>query len=377
MIFTSESVTKGHPDKICDRVSDTLLDEALRQDPKSKVALDTWVKDNNVGVIGEITTNADLDYEALVRQAIAEIGYTDPELGFDSESAEVHLHVGAQSPEINTAVVKSDDEVGAGDQGIMFGFASNDTEELMPLPIMLAHKLSRQLEDYRETQAANGVYTLRPDGKTQVSANFDEKLRPQDIDTILISTQHSPDISQEDLRELLIEEIIKPVLEESNVSDLAADMKILTNPSGSFVVGGPVADSGLTGRKIVVDGYGGKGRVGGGAFSGKDPSKVDRSAAYMARFLAKQIVAKGWAEEAEVQLSYAIGQAEPVSVHVTGILNRSPREIEQWIIDNFDLRPVKIIQALDLERPIYVPTSSGGHFGRVAEDGLFPWEALM
>jgi S-adenosylmethionine synthetase len=249
MIFTSESVTKGHPDKICDRVSDTLLDEALRQDPKSKVALDTWVKDNNVGVIGEITTQADIDYEALVRQAIAEIGYSDPELGFDADSAAVHLHIGAQSPEINTAVVKSDEEVGAGDQGIMFGYASNDTEELMPLPIMLAHKLARQLEDYRENQAQENDFTLRPDGKTQVSVAFDEKLRPQAIDTILISTQHSPDISQDDLRELLIEEIIKPVLDDSHVTDLGRDMKILTNPSGSFVVGGPVADSGLTGRK--------------------------------------------------------------------------------------------------------------------------------
>jgi S-adenosylmethionine synthetase len=368
-IFTSESVTSGHPDKICDQISDAILDECLRQDPRSKVAVDCWVKGNNLGLIGELTTNAKVDFESIARAKIKEIGYFRPKYGFDHNSVKIQNLISAQSPEINHAVVLGE-QIGAGDQGIMFGYACRQTDSLMPLPINLAHKLAHKLELVRKDFESNEVFRLGPDGKTQVSIEFDSDNNPVAIDNILISTQHSPEYHGQKLEALIIEQVIKPVLESNGLNSLSSKTKFLINPSGSFVVGGPVADSGLTGRKIIVDSYGGWSRVGGGAFSGKDPSKVDRSGAYMARYLAKNIVKLCKAEDCEIQLSYAIGKAEPVSIAVFGNLNQSSEKITNWILENYDLTPRGIIDFLDLTKPIYSQTSCYGHFG----ESKFSWE---
>jgi S-adenosylmethionine synthetase len=370
-IFTSESVTSGHPDKICDQISDAILDECLRQDPNSKVAIDCWVKGNNLGLIGELTTNAKVDFESIARTKIKEIGYFRSEYGFDYSTVQIQNLISEQSVEINHAVVL-DNQIGAGDQGIMFGYACRQTQSMMPLPIDLAHKLALRLERVRKGYESKGIFVLGPDGKTQVSIEFDSQNNPVAIDNILISTQHSPEYFGSKLERLVINEVILPVLESSGLSSMTTKTKFLINPSGSFVIGGPVADSGLTGRKIIVDSYGGWSRVGGGAFSGKDPSKVDRSGAYMARFLAKQIINQGMAEDCEIQLSYAIGKAEPVSIAVFGNLKKTSLEITNWIINNYDLTPKGIIDFLQLTTPIYSHTSCYGHFGK---SGL-KWEEV-
>ncbi|HEY9899772.1 MAG TPA: methionine adenosyltransferase [Pantanalinema sp.] len=380
-LFTSESVTEGHPDKICDQISDTVLDAILSQDPLGRVACETTVTTGLVLVSGEITTTANLDIPALVRKTVADIGYTRAKYGFDAETCGVLVALGKQSPDIAQAVDRawevrgglSDaevdakiDAIGAGDQGLMFGFACNETPELMPLPISLAHRLARRLTEVRK----EGILPyLRPDGKTQVTVEY-EGHTPVRVDTILISTQHAPEVSQEQIERDLIAHVIKPMVEEG----LLKDTRFLINPSGRFVVGGPMGDAGLTGRKIIVDTYGGYARHGGGAFSGKDPTKVDRSAAYAARYVAKNIVAAGLADRCEVQVSYAIGVARPTSVMVDCQgTNRIPEDrIEALVQKHFDLRPAGIIRALDLRRPIYRQTAAYGHFGRVDLD--LPWE---
>ncbi|MBO9542240.1 methionine adenosyltransferase [bacterium] len=387
-LFTSESVTEGHPDKICDQISDTVLDAILAQDPLGRVACETTVTTGLVLVSGEITTSANLDIPALVRKTVADIGYTRAKYGFDAETCGVLVAVGKQSPDIAQAVDRawevrgglSDaevdakiDAIGAGDQGLMFGFACNETPELMPLPISLAHRLARRLTEVRK----EGVLPyLRPDGKTQVTVEY-EGHTPVRVDTILISTQHAPEIEQEQIERDLIAHVIKPMVEEGLLSGGASGgnpTRFLINPSGRFVVGGPMGDAGLTGRKIIVDTYGGYARHGGGAFSGKDPTKVDRSAAYAARYVAKNIVAAGLADRCEVQVSYAIGVARPTSVMVDCQgTNRIPEdEIEALVLKHFDLRPAGIIRALDLRRPIYRQTAAYGHFGRTDLD--LPWE---
>ena len=373
--FTSESVTAGHPDKICDAVSDAILDAALAQDQNSKVAIDTWVKGNTLGVIGEIKTLANLDFEKIARQTVSKIGYNRAELGFTGDSFEYIQKISEQSNEINLAVDQKNHKIGAGDQGIMFGYACDQTEELMPLPIVLAHRLAQKLQEVRVEFESKENFTFGPDGKTQATIIFDKNWKPQKIDTILISSQHHKDMTQAELQVILIEKVIQPVIELLGIENLYQDTKLLVNPSGSFVIGGPVADSGLTGRKIVVDSYGGWARVGGGAFSGKDATKVDRSAAYMARFLAKHIVQKEMAKEVEIQLSYAIGRAEPISIGLNGKLNQHENEILKYILANFDLTPVGIIDFLQLRNPIFSATSSYGHFGRkTVENGEFSWE---
>jgi S-adenosylmethionine synthetase len=330
-----------------------------------------------VGLIGELTTSAQIDFEKIARQTIAKIGYNSDELGFNSQTCKIQTFIGKQSSEINSAVVQSED-VGAGDQGIMFGFACKQTESLMPLPIFLAHQLALKIETVRQSLEAKKDFSLRPDAKTQVSIQYNSNQEIEAIDTILISSQHSPDISQEKLRELLIELVILPTIVEYNLEKYYSnDTKILTNPSGSFVLGGPVADSGLTGRKIIVDSYGGWARSGGGAFSGKDGSKVDRSGSYMARFVAKNIVAKGLADSVEIQISYAIGQSKPVSLAFFGKLNQTQEEIEKYVLENFDFRPKAIIQRLGLNKPIFAPTASYGHFGREAHGDFFTWEKIV
>jgi len=377
-IFTSESVTAGHPDKICDGVSDAILDAALSQDPDSRVALDTWVKGNTLGVIGEIKTNAILDFEAIAREKVNQIGYFRPELGFTGDGFEFFSRIAAQSSEISKAVDKSNGPTGAGDQGLMFGYACDQTEILMPLPIVLAHSLAKKLHLYRKNLESSHEYLLGPDGKTQATLVFNEDWKPTKIDTILISTQHSADLNQVELQKLLVQNVILPVIQDLKIERLYQEPNLLINPSGSFVEGGPVADSGLTGRKIIVDSYGGWARVGGGAFSGKDATKVDRSAAYMARFLAKNVVAKGWASEVEIQLSYAIGRAEPVSIGITGKLNKNKDEILQYISQNFDLTPAGIINYLELNKSIFSQTSAYGHFGQEYDiDGSFSWERVV
>jgi len=371
MLFTSESVTSGHPDKICDKISDSILDACLLEDPESKVAVDCWVKGNQLGIIGELNTSAKIDFEKIARKTIFDIGYNRSELGFSSQECEIFVNVSEQSKEIYRAV-QNDLELGAGDQGLMFGMACNQTPEFMPLPIILAHRLAQKLEIVRKEKEFRNDFSLRPDAKTQVTIEFDEKNRIRNIQTILISSQHSELFSQSELRDVLIAEVIRPVILEMNLEKFFQSTEILINPSGSFIVGGPVADSGLTGRKIVVDGYGGWGRVGGGAFSGKDATKVDRSGAYMARFLARQVVARGWASECEIQLSYAIGQARPVSLAVFGDLLESQEFILKYLDSNFDLRPRAVIDFLDLKKPIYSETSCYGHFGR----SQFSWEKV-
>ena len=369
-LFTSESVTEGHPDKICDNISDAFLDEYLKQDPDSRVAVETMVTTDFVAVSGEVTTKADFDkksQEELVRKIIREIGYDNKDLMFDADTCQVNLKLHSQSPDISQGVTATEDkEQGAGDQGLMFGYATNETEELMPMPILLAHKLIQKLSEVRRSKVLPWV---RPDGKSQVSVKYEDN-KPIRIETVVISTQHAPDISQEKISEEIIDQVIKPVL-----GDLwNNEIKIHINPTGKFVIGGPHGDAGLTGRKIIVDTYGGFGRHGGGAFSGKDPSKVDRSACYMCRYIAKNIVAAELADRCEVQLAYAIGVAEPVSLYVNTFgTNKIPeKEIEEVVRKNFDMKPSGIITQLDLKRPIYRKTASYGHFGR--NEPEFSWE---
>ena len=369
-LFTSESVTEGHPDKICDNISDAFLDEYLKQDPNSRVAVETMVTTDFVVVSGEVTSNAVFDkksQEELVRKTIREIGYNDKELMFDGDTCKVDLRLHSQSPDISQGVTATEEkEQGAGDQGLMFGYATNETEELMPMPILLAHKLIQKLSEVRRNKILPWV---RPDGKSQVSVKY-ENNKPTKIETVVISTQHAPEISQEEISNEIIDKVIKPVL--GNLWN--NEIKIHINPTGKFVIGGPHGDAGLTGRKIIVDSYGGFGRHGGGAFSGKDPSKVDRSACYMCRYIAKNLVAAKFADRCEVQLAYAIGVAEPVSLYVNTFgTNKIPeKQIEELVRKNFDMKPSGIIAELDLKRPIYKKTASYGHFGR--NEPEFTWE---
>jgi S-adenosylmethionine synthetase len=362
-LFTSESVTEGHPDKIADQISDAVLDEVLRQDPKGRVACETMVTTGLAVVAGEITTSATLDYDALVRQTIRGVGYDRAKYGYDCETCAVMSTVKKQSPDIAMGV----DTGGAGDQGLMFGFACDETEELMPMPIQLAHRLAQRLSEVRKNKK---VPHLRPDGKSQVSIEYRDG-RPVRVDTVVISTQHGEQISNKDLHDAITEHVIKPIV-PANMLD--AKTKYHINPTGRFVIGGPMGDAGLTGRKIIVDSYGGYSRHGGGAFSGKDPSKVDRSACYMARYIAKNIVAAGLARKAEVQLAYAIGVAEPVSVMVEsfGTATVPESRIIALVRESFSLTPKAIIETLDLRRPIYKATAAYGHFGRTGPG--FTWE---
>lgn len=366
-LFTSESVTEGHPDKICDKISDALLDEFLRQDPDSRVAIETMTTTGVVIVAGEVTSKARFDIQDTIRKTIREIGYDKPEFGFDADSCSVLVSLHAQSPDISQGVTATENkDQGAGDQGLMFGYAVNETDELMPLPILLAHKLTRRLAELRKSKELAWV---RPDGKSQVTIEYEDG-KPKRVETIVISTQHSPDISNSEIRNQIIEKVIKPVCGKWWNDKI----KIHVNPTGRFVIGGPPGDAGLTGRKIIVDTYGGQGRHGGGAFSGKDPSKVDRSACYMCRYIAKNIVAAGLADKCEVQVAYAIGVAEPVSLMISTFgTGKIPEEdIENLVRKHFDMRPRAIISQLDLKRPIYKDTAAYGHFGRT--DILFPWE---
>ncbi|MDY0276934.1 MAG: methionine adenosyltransferase [Acholeplasma sp.] len=370
-LFSSESVTKGHPDKVADRISDAILDAVLEKDNNARVACEVAIKEGLVLVFGEITTNAKINYEKVVRKTIKEVGYDNDELGFNSDTVEVMIKLSTQSLEIAQGVDRSNEsDMGAGDQGLMFGFAANETKNMMPLAIDLAHKLALRLTEVREQKIIKG---LRPDGKTQVTIEYDRNNQPKRIDTIIISTQHDPELSQIKLREEIIKNVIYDVIAEEMID---ADTKIYVNPTGSFIFGGPAADSGLTGRKIIVDTYGGYARHGGGAFSGKDATKVDRSAAYMARFLAKHIVAAKLADRVEIQIAYAIGVAKPVSLNIN-TFNTEKVNIEKiydLIEEKYDLRPAAIIKKLDLKRPIYKETSSYGHFGR--ENNAFSWELL-
>ena len=366
-IFTSESVTEGHPDKVCDKVSDAILDEFLRGDPDSRVAVETLTTTGFVGVAGEVTSKASFDIEQLIRKTISEIGYNDPELKFDSNSCEVMVKLGSQSPDISQGVTANENkEQGAGDQGLMFGYASNETEELMPLPILLAQKLTKRLTDVRKNGQLSWV---RPDGKSQVSIRYEDD-KPKEIEAVVISTQHSPDISQEEITKQIIEHVIKPTCGQFWNDSI----KIHVNPTGRFEIGGPHGEAGLTGRKIIVDTFGGMGRHGGGAFSGKDPSKVDRSACYMCRYVAKNIVAAGLSDRCEVQVAYAIGVAKPVSLMVNtfGTNKISEDEIEKLVNKHFDMRPAEIVKHLDLKKPIYQKTAAYGHFGR--NEPEFTWE---
>ena len=366
--FTSESVSEGHPDKVADQISDAVLDALLAQDPRSRVACETLVKTGMVILAGEITTNAWVDLEALVRKVVCDIGYDHGDIGFDGQSCAVLNAIGKQSADIAMGVDEDDNhEQGAGDQGLMFGYASNETDVLMPAPITYSHLLVKRQAEVRKNKT---LPWLRPDAKSQITFRY-ENNKPVAIDAVVLSTQHSPEISNKSLHEAVMDEIILPVLPKEW---LHKDTKYFINPTGQFIIGGPVGDCGLTGRKIIVDTYGGMARHGGGAFSGKDPSKVDRSAAYMARYVAKNIVAAGLAERCEIQVSYAIGIAEPTSITVEtfGTSKLSEDRLVQIIRDNFDLRPKGLIKMLDLLRPIYQTTAAYGHFGRTED--TFSWE---
>ncbi|HET7106338.1 MAG TPA: methionine adenosyltransferase [Candidatus Acidoferrum sp.] len=362
-LFTSESVTEGHPDKIADQISDAVLDEVMRQDPKGRVACETLVTTGLVVVAGEITTTAIIDYDDLIRKTVEQVGYDNALFGFDSTTCAVMCTIKRQSPDIAMGV----DTGGAGDQGLMFGYACDETEELMPMPIQLAHRLTQRLSEVRKSKK---VDFLRPDGKSQVSVEY-RNGKPFRVDTVVISTQHSDTVPNEDLRHAIMEHVIKPIIPAHM---LDAKTKYHINPTGRFVIGGPMGDAGLTGRKIIVDSYGGYSRHGGGAFSGKDPSKVDRSACYMARYIAKNIVAAGLASRAEVQLAYAIGVAEPVSVMVDtfGTAAIPEEKITELVRQNFSLTPKAIIETLDLRKPVYKQTAAYGHFGRTGPG--FTWE---
>ncbi|TVP39658.1 methionine adenosyltransferase [Candidatus Nitrosocosmicus arcticus] len=366
-IFTSESVTEGHPDKICDRISDSILDSFLSNDPDARVAVETMTTTGVVIVAGEVTSTHKMDVQDIVRNEINDIGYNKPEYGFDGNTCSVLVSLHEQSPDISIGVTSNElREQGAGDQGLMFGFAINETPEFMPLPITLAHNLSLRLSEVRKKKELDWV---RPDGKSQVSILYEDN-QPKSIDTIVLSTQHSPEISQEQINEEINKFVINPVC----ANWITPDTKVFVNPTGRFVIGGPPGDTGLTGRKIIADTYGGMGRHGGGAFSGKDPTKVDRSACYMARYIAKNIVAAGLATKCEVQLAYAIGIAKPVSIMVDTFKTSKVDEekIEAKVKDIFDTSPAGIIRTLDLKRPIYKKTSAYGHFGR--RDVDFSWE---
>jgi S-adenosylmethionine synthetase len=365
-LFTSESVSEGHPDKVCDQISDAVLDAILAQDPRGRVACETLVKNNLIVLAGEITTRAVIDFDKTAREVVRHIGYTD-EMGFGPDSCTVLTVIGRQSPDIAAGVDKPDLEQGAGDQGLMFGYATNETDVLMPMPITLAHRLVKRQSEVRK----NGkLKWLRPDAKSQVTVRYVDG-KPAGIDAVVLSTQHAPGVKYETLKEAVIEEIVKPVLPKEW---LGRDVKYFINPTGSFEIGGPVGDAGVTGRKIIVDTYGGMARHGGGAFSGKDPSKVDRSAAYAGRYVAKNVVAADLADRCEIQIAYAIGVAKPVSVHVdTFGTGRLPdAKIAELVQAHFDLRPRGIVQMLDLLRPVYQATAAYGHFGRT-EPG-FTWE---
>jgi len=380
-LFTSESVTEGHPDKICDQISDAVLDACLAQDPMSRVACETATKTGFVMLLGEITTKAHVNFDQLIRKVVTDIGYDDSAKGFDGNTCGVQLAIAKQSGDIDMGVSKSDEDkkssshedeigkIGAGDQGMMFGFACNETPTLMPMPIYLAHKLTRKLSEVRK----NGTLSwLRPDGKSQVTIEY-RKGKPYRVDTVLISTQHDAHVTQEEIRDGVKKYVIDPVLKDSGII-VDNDLKVYVNPTGRFVIGGPMGDAGVTGRKIIVDTYGGTGRHGGGAFSGKDPTKVDRSAAYACRWVAKNIVAAGLAERCEIQVAYAIGVAHPLSINVetfdTGTI--SDEDIVELIAKNFDLRPGAIIRDLDLRKPIYQQVAAYGHFGR--DDLNLSWE---
>lgn len=368
-IFTSESVSEGHPDKMSDQISDAILDALLAQDPNARVACETMVKTGMVVLAGEITSSAQIDYEQITRDVILDIGYDSSDVGFDGASCAVMNALGKQSPDIAMGVDESTDhEQGAGDQGLMFGYASNETEVLMPAPITYSHLLVKQQADVRKS---GKLGFLRPDAKSQVTFRYHQDGTVQGIDAVVLSTQHDPDIALKDLQEAVMEEIIKPILP---ANWLTPETKYLINPTGNFVIGGPVGDCGLTGRKIIVDTYGGMARHGGGAFSGKDPSKVDRSAAYAGRYVAKNLVAAGIADRCEIQVSYAIGVAEPTSISINtfGTGKLSDEKIEALVRAHFDLRPKGLIDMLDLKRPIYLPTASYGHFGR--SEPSFTWE---
>lgn len=380
-LFTSESVTEGHPDKMSDQISDAILDEILKHDPEARVACETAVTTGMVFVAGEISTKTYVDIPQVVRQTVEEIGYTRAKYGFDAETCAVITAIDEQSLDIAKGVDQAlearrgelDEEIeaiGAGDQGLMFGYATNETEEYMPLPINLSHKLARRLADVRKNRVLD---YLRPDGKTQVTVEYDENERPVRVDTIVISTQHHEEVSNEQIEKDMIEHVVKAIVPQNLLDD---ETKYFINPSGRFVIGGPKGDVGLTGRKIIVDTYGGYARHGGGAFSGKDPTKVDRSGAYAARYVAKHIVAAGLAEKCEVQLAYAIGVAEPVSISIDtfGTGTHREEELVKAVRKLFDLRPAGIIRMLDLRKPIYKHTAAYGHFGRT--DIIFPWERL-
>ncbi|HRZ85402.1 MAG TPA: methionine adenosyltransferase [Candidatus Paceibacterota bacterium] len=369
-VITSESVTEGHPDKVCDQISDAILDNLLAQDPESRVAIECLTTIGSVHIAGEVTTRGFLDAQRIARQVLKEIGYTNPKFGLDYEDAGIWVAIHSQSPDISQGVSEGqgeDKEQGAGDQGMMYGYASNETPELMPLPIILAHKLTKKLAEVRKS---NLIPNLGPDGKSQVSIEYEDN-KPKRLTAVVIAQQHTDSISEEQLRKEILEKVIMPVCK--NWMD--SNTKIHINATGRFVVGGPEGDTGVTGRKIIVDTYGGVGRHGGGAFSGKDPSKVDRSGAYAARYIAKNIVAAGLADKCEVQLSYAIGISKPTSITIDCFNTNkiSEEQISRLVYDNFNLTPKGIIESLNLRRPLYKKTASYGHFGR--NDSDFPWEA--